>query len=231
MTNEPPFLLQHRRIAGLAATLALHVALLWCWQLWRHQAANTGQAIDRIQWVDVQPKKVIRTPSPKSAVPPVAKRAVAREAAAAPPVQAAMPSEAPAEPAAEIAPGPGHDEILAQARKNIGQISKDLGREFPEQKIKKPRDTPWTRFEKGIELANELAPPKWYEAPKIKELVDPGGYGRRRYRVITANGTYCITYESNHAPDGIDVISKGMQQKKTTCPEHELPPTKQKGLD
>lgn len=233
MINEPTFLRQHRRLAGLAATLALHLVLLLLWQLSRVQVRQADTAVERIQWVNVQPKKVARTPPPPAAVPPVARREVVRPAAAAPPppVQLAPPSAAPAEPVAQIAPGPGHDEILAQARKNIGALSKELGKEFPEQKIRKPRDTPWTRFEKGIELANELAPPKWYEAPKIKELVDPGSYGRRRYRVITANGTYCITYESNHAPDGIDVISKGMQQKKTNCPEHELPPTKQKGLE
>jgi hypothetical protein len=232
MTTEPPFLRQHRRLAGLAATLALHLALLWMWQLSRRHADEADVPVDRIQWVNVQPKKAVKVPPPVAAAPPEARPAAARAAVAQPPpVRIAAPSPAPAEPVAEAPPAKGHDEILADARRDIGKISKELGKEFPGPKIRKPRDTPWTRLEKGIELANELAPPKWYEAPKIKELVDSGSYGRKRYRVITALGTYCITYESNHAPDGIDVISKGMQQKKTTCPQHDLPPTKQEGLE
>ncbi len=73
-----------------------------------------------------------------------------------------------------------------------------------------------------------MAPPRWYQAPKSTEIIDPGGYGRRRYRVITAHGTYCYTYESNRAPDGRDVMKNGPAQKRTTCEENELPPTQQK---
>jgi hypothetical protein len=90
-----------------------------------------------------------------------------------------------------------------------------------------PRQEAWKRFEKGIERAGEMAPPRPGEAPKIEEIIDPGGYGRRRYRVISAAGTYCITYESNHAPDGLDSMANGITPKITTCPKDEQPATKQ----
>lgn len=90
-----------------------------------------------------------------------------------------------------------------------------------------PQMDAWKRFEKGIERAGELAPPRPGEAPKIEEIIDPGGYGRRRYRVISATGTYCITYESNHAPDGRDSMANGIQPKITTCPKDEQPATRQ----
>jgi len=85
----------------------------------------------------------------------------------------------------------------------------------------------WRRFEKGVERAGELAPPRPGEAPKIEEIIDPGGYGRRRYRVISATGTYCITYESNHAPDGIDSLANGIKPKITTCPKDDQPATRE----
>ena len=90
-----------------------------------------------------------------------------------------------------------------------------------------PQQQAWQRFEKGIERAGELAPPRPGEAPKIEEIIDPGGYGRRRYRVISSTGTYCITYESNHAPDGLDAMANGIQPKITTCPKDEQPATTQ----
>lgn len=89
-----------------------------------------------------------------------------------------------------------------------------------------PQQEAWKRFEKGIERAAELAPPRPGEAPKIEEIIDPGGYGRRRYRVTSAAGTYCITYESNHAPDGIDSMANGIKPKITTCPPNEQPALK-----
>lgn len=81
-----------------------------------------------------------------------------------------------------------------------------------------PREEAWKRFEKDVQRAGEMAPPRAGQAPKVEEITEPGGYGRRRYRVITATGTYCITYESNHAPDGIDSMANGIKPKITNCP-------------
>lgn len=84
------------------------------------------------------------------------------------------------------------------------------------------------KLERGIEHAAELAPNRWYQAPKTQEILDPGGYGRKRYRVVGANGTYCVTYESNHGPDGRDTMRDGIQPKITNCPRHEAPAKAQK---
>jgi hypothetical protein len=93
-----------------------------------------------------------------------------------------------------------------------------------------PQQQAWERFQKDIVRAGELAPPRAGEAPKIEEIIDPGGYGRRVYRVIGAAGTYCITYESNHAPDGLDSMANGIKPKITTCPKDGQPATTQPGL-
>ena len=93
-----------------------------------------------------------------------------------------------------------------------------------------PQQLAWERFQKDLVRAGELAPPRAGEAPKIEEIIDPGGYGRRVYRVIGATGTYCITYESNHAPDGLDSMANGIKPKITTCPKDGQPATTQPGL-
>lgn len=92
-----------------------------------------------------------------------------------------------------------------------------------------PKQQAWDRFEKDVKRAGELAPPRAGEAPKMEEIIDPGGYGRRVTRVTTSAGTYCITYESNHAPDGIDSMQNGIKPKITTCPKDWQPATTQPG--
>jgi hypothetical protein len=114
-----------------------------------------------------------------------------------------------------------------QARATVEKM--DAAKPLPESTrpfTASPQMDAWKRFEKGIERAAELAPPRPGEAPKIEEIIDPGGYGRRRYRVISATGTYCITYESNHAPDGLDSMANGIKPKITTCPKDEQPAKK-----
>ncbi|MES2320494.1 MAG: hypothetical protein V4631_23700 [Pseudomonadota bacterium] len=232
MILQPPTLRHERRLIGLAVTLALHLALFGVWRL---SQVNVMYALSddtqRIQWVKVAPPRPVKKPVPvlarASAQPKPAAR-VHVPAAPPPPRSVAPEPEAITQPVAETPRTRSVDEMMQQARKDIGKIDKDLRKEFPGAAIKAPPDSPQIRLEKGIEHAAEMAPPKWYEAPKITELVDPGGYGRKRYRVITANGTYCVTYESNHAPDGIDSMQRGIKPKITTCPQHEEPAPKQK---
>ena len=115
-----------------------------------------------------------------------------------------------------------------QARATVEKI--DADKPLPESTrplSASPKQAAWKRFEKGIEQAGEMAPPRAGEAPKIQEIIDPGGYGRRVDRVITSTGTYCITYESNHAPDGIDSMQNGIKPKITTCPKDWQPASKQ----
>lgn len=115
-----------------------------------------------------------------------------------------------------------------QARATVEKI--DAEKPLPESMrplSATPKQEAWKRFEKGIERAGEMAPPRAGEAPKIEEIIDPGGYGRRVDRVTTSTGTYCIVHESNHAPDGIDSLQNGIKPKIMTCPKDWQPALKQ----
>ena len=112
---------------------------------------------------------------------------------------------------------------MQQARRDIGGISKDLKKEFPQRGIRAPIDTAQKRLVKGIALAHELAPPKWYEKAKVTELIDPGGQGRRRYRVMTAGGPMCWTVDAQHTPNGRDLGKPQGAPKMTNCPPDEEP--------
>jgi hypothetical protein len=236
MSFSSPILRQERRLAGFAAALALHLALFYGWRLAHpHHARPDDPDGQRIEWVTVRPPRPVQPvpPKPRERAAPAQARHAPQPATPQPqtsaiePAPIAMPVPATV-PAAQAAPARSADDIRRQASRDLGKIDKDLQKEFPGAHIKAPVDTPQTRLEKGFEEAAELAPPKWYEAPKIKEMIDPGGYGRRRYRVTTAAGTYCVTYESNHAPDGLDTMKNGIKPKITTCPEHEQGATTQK---
>lgn len=112
---------------------------------------------------------------------------------------------------------------MQQARRDIGTISRELKKEFPVRGIRAPIDTAQKRLVRGMELAYELAPPKWYEKAKITELIDPGGQGRRRYRVITPNGPRCWTVDAPHTPNGRDQAKPQGPPKMTNCDPDEEP--------
>lgn len=216
--------MMRRRLPALIATLAIHLALVAAWQLARAPKAGGHDEPRRmIELLRIAPALAAQSLPPKAAQPPprVAK-APPPAPVVQPPAAAVQSAPAPEAPAVSVA------EILKNARRDIGKIDQDLRRSHPGQPIKAPPDTAQIRLAKGIAHAAEMAPPRWYQAPKSTEILDPGGYGRRRYRVITAKGTYCYTYESNHAPDGRDVIRNGPAQKLTTCDVDEQPATRQK---
>ncbi len=239
MTPQLPQLHSNQRAAGILAALALHLLVLALWYLNKGAVAPVDEDAKTIQWVNIEPA---RPAQPKPDIPKPIERVARLQARPAavmaprPPIAAIvtetvapMAPEAPPTPAAQATPS-AYD-MLERARKDIGKIDKDLRKEFPGARIKAPKDSPQLRLERGIELANELAPPKWYQPAKVKEIIDPGQYGRRRYRVTTAFGTYCTTYESIQAPDGRDIMQKGFQAKHTNCPKHEQPATTQKYED
>lgn len=118
------------------------------------------------------------------------------------------------------APLPSAAAMLEQARRAAGGVDRALRKENTPY-IVAPPDSPQIRLRRGIEAAADLAPNAWYEAPKTAELVNNTGDGARRHRVITGNGTYCIT---ERAPTtGIDMIEKHGKQRTTSCPGHETP--------
>jgi hypothetical protein len=153
-----------------------------------------------------------RPDSPASSGPALSDRAATATAAA---------SAFTAAPAARSA-----DDILLQARCDLGSIDRQLRSERP-QGIVAPADTSQRRLDQAFDRAAAAAPGGLFEAPKVEEILDPGGYGRTRYRVVGATGTYCVTYESNRAPDGLDTMKNGIRPKTRTCPAFEQPPTVQ----
>ncbi|MDQ1814328.1 hypothetical protein RBA41_13515 [Massilia sp. CCM 9210] len=228
-----------RHVAAFALTVLVHAVLIVGWQYARRIPPADHDPARTIQWVTItpQPKKA-GTPAPKP-VPPDLRKTVGVAAAAARPAPAAPPMQAPAQPAAEqpaevaaadapSTPVPSAAEIMQQARRSIGKIDRDLRKAHPGQPITAPVTNGATRLAQGLQAAADAAPNRWYEAPKVTEIIDPGPYSRRRYRVVGASGTYCITVESNHAPDGLDIMKNGIQHKTTTCEASEQAATRQK---
>ncbi|WP_157778566.1 hypothetical protein [Massilia violaceinigra] len=228
-----------RHTTAFALTLLVHAVLIVGWQYARRIPPVDNDPVQTIQWVTItpQPKKA-DTPAPKP-VPPDLRKTVGVAAAAARPAPAAPPMQAPAQPAAEQpaevaaedappTPAPSAAEIMRQARRGIGKIDQDLRKAHPGQPITAPVTNGATRLAQGLQAAADAVPNRRYEAPKVTEIIDPGPYSRRRYRVVGADGTYCITVESNHAPDGLDTMKNGIQHKTTTCEPSEQAATRQK---
>lgn len=112
--------------------------------------------------------------------------------------------------------------VFDRARAEAGKVAQALSKEFPEHpnRLRSRERTAQQKLASGI--ADSLAAPKLYEAPRITEIRDQGaGWGRRIDKVVTAMGTYCITYESNHGGDGRDVFKDALEPKRRTCPREE----------
>ena len=222
-----------RRWKGLVGAIALHVALLFSLLNYR-PAAPPDQPDLRpsITWLAWRPSALpparLAVPAPlplplMRPLPPMQPAPARPVPPATPATASAPPAAAPAAPAA--APTRRADDILQQARRDVGAIDRDLRADGLKRKlITAPADTAATRLAKGFDDAAAAAPNRWFEAPKVEALLDPGGYGRRMYRVTGAAGTYCITVESNHAPDGLDSMKNGIHQKVTDCGGNPPPP-------
>ncbi|MDB5798528.1 MAG: hypothetical protein JWP36_2430 [Paucimonas sp.] len=236
MATASPSFQQPRTLTGIGVSLAVHVVLVGLWQLSRPLTSAQDSQAQRVQLLRLLPAPV---PDRSDAPPPPAVRGggppaapawrrPSADRAPATPLAGAIPLPAPqAADAPPAAPGSGAD-LLRDARAAAGAIDRALRAENPERGLRAPIDTAQMKLEKGIARAGEMAPNKWYQAPKTQEILDPGGYGRRRHRVITAAGAWCLTYESNHAPDGIDSMQHGIKPKLTSCDEDEQPATRQK---
>lgn len=224
-----------RRLIGLAATLAVHLALLWGWQLARQVPAPPDLGPTKtIQWVNVAPpRQPVSKPAPARPEATRSRGTVAR----ATPVDSSEPEPTVATMAATPTPEPitapevatkSAADMLAQAKRDIGKFDKELRKEFAGKGIRAPASSPQMRLSRGMEDAYDAVPPKWYQAAKIKEIIDPGGYGRRRYRVTTAFGTHCMTIESHHSPGAQLDVGKRVEPKVTNCEDNEQAPTEQK---
>jgi hypothetical protein len=233
-TPFPPA--RERRLTGIVITVLLHLALLWGWDASMRLPAEPDTHRSAIAWIDIPlPRpvpKAVPKPAPRhSSAEQAQARATARPRESAPetptPMAAIdMPQEAPDAPA--VPPAPSAADMLAQAKRDIGKFDKELRKEFATRGISKPADSPQIRLAQGIEDAYDAVPPKWYQSAKIKEIIDPGQYGRKRYRITTAFGTFCMTYESPNSPTALLDPSKRVEPKMTNCPVHEQPATQQK---
>jgi len=236
--------LRPRQAVGIGISLAAHGVLLALWQLARpvhlpdtapHDAmvlrllpAPSSSAAPAAQARHIAPA----LPAAVASVPAARGPASPRPADPAPIAQEAPAEQVAAEPAPAVASDapalPPSGSMLERARAAAGGIDRGLRKEHPTRGIVAPVVTPQMKLERGLARANELAPNKWYEAPKTEHVLDPSHYGRKRYRVVGAAGTYCVTYESNHAPDGLDTMRDGIKPKFTTCDPDWEPPKIQK---
>ncbi|MGZ8290950.1 MAG: hypothetical protein ACXW2U_18150 [Telluria sp.] len=228
-----PLTTKRRRVQAVGLTFAIHLTLFYGWRMSiQSPPRDMGSAVERIQWLLVPPPEAkataVQPGKPRAAPAPVRTRAAVPRSR---PIQAiqAIPEAVPSDPFAEAPPSPAvaTQSLAERARSSVGAIDKALRKANPDKFIRAPVITAHMRMQRGIQEANELAPNRWYQAPKVTEMIDPGGYGRKRYRVVGANGTYCVTYETNHAPDGIDSMQHGIKPKITTCPKGEQAATQQ----
>ena len=97
----------------------------------------------------------------------------------------------------------------------ISMVKNDLSKADEEQRKadqEKPKErastfgttleTKGERLAKGIELAHQMAPNKWYQAAKVEDITPPGDDARKIYKITTALGTYCVRYaDKNRAWD------------------------------
>ena len=230
---SPAFGNRHDRLTGVAVTLGVHLALILGWQLVGQLPQRMQEGSDEAMlWLS--PATPAPAPAPVLApalapaqrvetTQPTPAKAIQRQAASVPAVRA---DPNPAPPPNEAAPvaAPSAAEILANARRSVGDIDRALRKEN-KPLIVAPPDSPQIRMREGMEHARAMAPPRLWEAPKVEELVNNTGDGARRSRVITGRGTYCIT---ERAPTtGIDMIVMHGKQRFTTCPKDETPPKQQ----
>lgn len=241
------------RRLGLLLTALVHLALVGGWQMVRTLPAPavSDEAGSRILWIPLPPSRPrLREPAQAVSREAVAEKAAAprhhaRPAAAtptAPVVTAGQPAapaagsaapiaatnatnaDLPAAPAAPAAQHPSAAAILQQARRDIGRIDKGLRKENSPY-IAAPLDSPMLRMRRKMEEAAALARPGLFEAPKVEELVNNTGDGARRTRVITGNGTYCVTERATNTD--VEMIEHHGKRRLTNCPAHETPASKQ----
>jgi hypothetical protein len=196
--------------SGLLLTALLHVAIMWMVVQHKHIREDAPRAPRQaIQWLlpmqKPAPRPALTAPPPPAHRPPpraTAPAATAAAAAAAAPPQAqgapmepqpaAPPADAPDPFAPPPAPALSAGDIMAQARKDLGKIDKDLRKAYPERSTAALTDTKQARLQRAFDAAHDAVPPKWYEPAKIAEITPPNAH-TRMYRITTALLTYCVT--------------------------------------
>jgi hypothetical protein len=175
MTIHPGFG-SDRRLAGIGATLLVHLALIAGWQMARQAPpAQSGGREPAIQWLQLPaPATAPRiAPAPAAHEPaPATRRAPARSST---PGTGSSSAVAPVAPTPGVAfeaqsstdPGPAPsapsqpsvESILQEARRSAGDIERALRKER-QPTIVAPPDSPEIRMRQRMQEARELAP-RW----------------------------------------------------------------------
>lgn len=216
------------RASAIALTIVVHLALF---VFWRMNLAPAPHARDSAEAPAIQWIRALLEPAKPVVVKPVHPQQQQRVRTVAP-ASTAMPATQPPqspklEPAAPAAVAddplfattPAPLTLRERVLRDIGKVDKALLKESPGGRFSSPVSTPHTRLIAGIAAA-ERGPHIW-EAARIVPIADQGGYDRRIYKVITAVGTYCVYYDSNHTPNGIDTMKNGIKPKVASCPREE----------
>ena len=196
MTSLPPL---PRRAPGLLLIVLLHAGLAHVVLQSRPRLAADahlpqGPAIAWLRYTAPAPPRPVALPSAKPAAESVPRRTIPAPVSRPLPPPAAEPAPAPATPEAITAvPAPSAADILAQAKRDVGKIDKDLRKEFPQRGGEKFDDTGFKRMQQGFAEAYAAVPPKWYEASKIEEVGANEARGSRTYKITSALGTLCVT--------------------------------------
>jgi hypothetical protein len=217
-----------RRLAGVVVTLLVHALLLFGWYMSRTAPLQEDGARSAIQWINLPALTPRSVPVPVAAPAAAPRHALSAPVRSAPaPMAGPAPSivAAPALPmAAETPAPPATETIMERARRSAGAVDRALRKENRPY-IVAPLDSPQIRMRNGMAKAYDMAPPKLWEAPKVEELVNQTGDGMRRTRVITGNGTYCISERATNA--SIETIERHGKLRLTNCPQHEDTATQQ----
>ncbi|MCC7701570.1 hypothetical protein IGS59_04900 [Janthinobacterium sp. GW460P] len=190
-----------RRAPGLLLIVLLHAGLAYVVLQSRPRLAADGHlpqgpAIAWLRYTPPAPPKPVPIPLPstKPAAERVPRRTISAPVSRPLPSPAAEPASAPATPEAITAPpAPSAADILAQAKRDVGKIDRDLRKEFPQRGEQKLDDTAFKRMQQGFAEAYAAVPPKWYEASKIEEVGANEARGSRTYKITSALGTLCVT--------------------------------------
>ncbi|PKB24012.1 hypothetical protein [Janthinobacterium sp. 64] len=182
-----------RRAPGLLLIILLHAGLAYVIVQSRPRLASDDnlQQGPAITWLrhtlPAPPKPVpVALPSTKPTVARVPRRPM--------PAPAIEQVPAPAAPEAiTVTPAPSAADILAQAKRDVGKIDRELRKEFPQRGGEKFEDTGYKRMQQGFAEAYAAVPPKWYEASKIEEIGANEAKGSRTYKITSALGSLCVT--------------------------------------
>jgi hypothetical protein len=108
-------------------------------------------------------------------------------------------------------------ELSATMRRDIGRIDRELRKEHPNLQGAQP-GTSETKLARDIAASGKFTG-GLLTAPTVEEIGSPDGSGRRVYKVSSALGHYCVTYESVGRRDEADPASPSYKTPKiTNCP-------------